>query len=90
MDTRTEELIQQNLHAYRKGRITIAVAHRLSTIRHADEILVMVDGCVVERGAHDVLVADGGVYADLWNVQSGQSDSSTPSTAASASATVAP
>ncbi len=74
VDTRTEELIQQNLHAYRKGRITIAVAHRLSTIRKADEILVMVDGCVVERGSHDHLVEDGGVYADLWNVQSGQTD----------------
>ena len=74
MDTRTEELIQKNLHAYRQGRITIAVAHRLSTIRNAEEVLVMVDGCVVERGAHDVLVDSGGVYADLWNVQSGQSD----------------
>ncbi len=72
VDTRTEELIQQNLHAYRSGRITIAVAHRLSTIRHADEILVMVDGCVVERGSHDALVEAGGVYGDLWNVQSGQ------------------
>ncbi len=74
VDTRTEELIQNNLHEYRAGRITIAVAHRLSTIRHADEILVMVDGCVVERGSHDALVADGGVYADLWNVQSGQTE----------------
>jgi ATP-binding cassette subfamily B protein len=73
VDTRTEELIQRNLHAYRKDRITIAVAHRLSTIRRADQILVMVDGVVVERGDHDTLVAAGGVYADLWNVQSGQS-----------------
>lgn len=73
IDTRTEELIQQNLHAYRKGRITIAVAHRLSTIRKANEIMVLVDGCVVERGNHDALVERGGVYADLWNVQSGNS-----------------
>lgn len=72
VDTRTEELIQQNLHAYRKGRMTVAVAHRLSTIRHADEILVMVDGCIVERGPHEALVESDGVYADLWNVQSGQ------------------
>lgn len=72
VDTRTEELIQQNLHACRKGRITIAVAHRLSTIRHADEIMVLVDGCVVERGDHDFLVGADGVYADLWKVQSGQ------------------
>jgi len=74
VDTRTEELIQRNLHAYRQGRITIAVAHRLSTIRRADEILVMVDGVVVERGDHEALVAQAGVYADLWDVQSGQSD----------------
>ncbi len=80
VDTRTEELIQQNLHAYRKGRITIAVAHRLSTIRNADEILVMVDGVVVERGSHDNLVSQDGVYADLWDVQSGQKQQVTVST----------
>ncbi|MGB0653726.1 MAG: ABC transporter ATP-binding protein [Thermoplasmatota archaeon] len=74
VDTRTEELIQQNLHAYRKGRMTLAVAHRLSTIRQADRILVLVDGCVVEQGPHDDLVASGGVYADLWRVQSGEGE----------------
>ncbi|MGB1586973.1 MAG: ABC transporter ATP-binding protein [Thermoplasmatota archaeon] len=87
VDTRTEEIIQQNLLKHRDGRITIAVAHRLSTIRHADEIMVMVDGVVVERGPHDTLVADGGVYADLWNVQSGQSESATASTSTPAVAT---
>jgi ATP-binding cassette, subfamily B, bacterial len=71
VDTRTEALIQRNLHAFRAGRITVAVAHRLSTVRQSDEILVLVDGVVVERGAHDALVARGGVYADLWDVQSG-------------------
>ncbi len=71
VDVRTEELIQRNLHAYREGRITIVVAHRLSTVRNSDEILVMVDGCVVERGSHDALVESQGVYADLWRVQSG-------------------
>lgn len=74
IDTRTEELIQRNLHAFRKGRMTLAVAHRLSTIRQADEILVVVDGVVVERGPHDELVSQGGVYADLWRVQSGQTN----------------
>ncbi|MBW3583071.1 MAG: ABC transporter ATP-binding protein/permease [Euryarchaeota archaeon] len=74
VDTRTEEIIQNNLHRFRRGRMTIAVAHRLSTIRQSDEILVMVDGVVVERGTHDALVASDGVYADLWNVQSGQSE----------------
>lgn len=87
VDTRTEEIIQQNLQDHRAGRITIAVAHRLSTIRHADEIMVMVDGVVVERGSHDVLVADDGVYADLWNVQSGQSDKATASMSTPAVAT---
>ena len=74
VDTRTEELIQRNLHAFRKGRITVAVAHRLSTVRQSDEILVIVDGVVVERGSHDTLVAKSGVYADLWRVQSGEAN----------------
>jgi len=74
VDTRTEELIQRNLHAFRKDRITVAVAHRLSTVRQSDEILVVVDGVVVERGSHDELVAKRGVYADLWRVQSGEGD----------------
>lgn len=72
VDVRTEELIQQNLAVHRDDRITIAVAHRLSTVRHADEIVVLVDGVAVERGAHDTLVTNGSVYADLWRVQSGQ------------------
>lgn len=72
VDTRTEELIQRNLHAFRRDRITLAVAHRLSTVRQSDEILVIVDGVVVERGNHVELVTKGGVYADLWRVQSGE------------------
>jgi len=75
VDTRTEALIQRNLHEFRAGRITIAVAHRLSTVRRSDEILVLVDGVVVERGPHAALVSKGGVYADLWGVQSGDSQS---------------
>ncbi len=72
VDTRTEELIQRNLHQFRKGRITLAIAHRLSTVRQSDTILVIVDGVIVERGNHTDLVAKGGVYADLWSVQSGE------------------
>ncbi|HET6398155.1 MAG TPA: ABC transporter ATP-binding protein [Candidatus Thermoplasmatota archaeon] len=74
VDTRTEELIQRNLHALREDRITLAIAHRLSTVRQSDLILVLVDGVVVERGTHDALVAAGGVYADLWRVQSGEAE----------------
>ncbi|HJQ92838.1 MAG TPA: ABC transporter ATP-binding protein [Candidatus Thermoplasmatota archaeon] len=74
VDTRTEELIQRNLHAFRKDRLTVAVAHRLSTVRQSDEVMVVVDGVVVERGSHADLVGKGGVYADLWRVQSGEGD----------------
>jgi len=72
VDTRTEAIIQQNLYAFREGRLTLAVAHRLSTVRQCAEILVIVDGYVVERGNHDALLAAGGVYAGMWAVQSGQ------------------
>jgi ATP-binding cassette, subfamily B, bacterial len=76
VDTRTEEVIQRNLHRFRAGRLTLAVAHRLSTIRQSDEILVLVDGVVVERGDHASLLTAGGVYADLWRVQSGEAHGS--------------
>lgn len=72
VDTRTEAVIQQNLYAFREGRITLAVAHRLSTVRQCSQILVVVEGSVVERGDHEALIAAGGVYANMWAVQSGQ------------------
>jgi ATP-binding cassette subfamily B protein len=72
VDTRTEEIIQNNLKSLRSGRLTLAIAHRLSTVRHCDEIVVVVDGVIVERGTHDALVAASGVYAGLWRVQSGE------------------
>lgn len=71
VDTETERQIQESLRSLAAGRTAIVVAHRLSTIRHADRILVLDDGRVVEEGRHDDLVASGGLYADLWNVQSG-------------------
>jgi len=74
VDTQTEEAIQANLHRFREGRMTLAVAHRLSTIRQSDEIIVLVDGVVVERGDHTSLRRSGGVYSDLWAVQSGRAD----------------
>jgi ATP-binding cassette subfamily B protein len=74
VDTRTEEAIQDNLRRFREGRATLAVAHRLSTVLKSDEILVLVDGLVVERGDHQSLLKSGGVYADLWAVQSGHAE----------------
>ena len=55
--------------------MTIAVAHRLATIRNADEIIAMVDGAIVERGKHEELVANENVYASQWSIQTGELDS---------------
>jgi len=71
VDNETEAAIQRSLARVSVGRTTIVIAHRLSTIRHADEILVLDRGVVVERGRHDALLALGGVYAGLWQVQTG-------------------
>jgi len=72
VDTETERAIQENLRMLTAGRTALIIAHRLSTLRHADRILVLRDGRVVEEGTHDELVARGGTYADLWHVQSGE------------------
>jgi ATP-binding cassette subfamily B protein len=71
VDTETERAIQQSLRRLTRGRTALIIAHRLSTLRHADRILVLRGGRVVEEGHHDDLVARGGTYADLWHVQSG-------------------
>ncbi len=65
LDTETERAVQVALDELAKGRTTIAIAHRLSTVRDADQIVVVVDGAIVERGTHDELVAHGGKYAAL-------------------------
>jgi ATP-binding cassette subfamily B protein len=71
LDAETEKQIQANLLETGGTRTTIAVAHRLSTIRNADEILSMVDGAILERGTHDILVANNGVYSSQWAIQTG-------------------
>ena len=72
LDAETERRIQENLFSTGQQRTTVAVAHRLSTIRKADEILALVDGVVVERGKHSQLVEANGVYASQWRIQTGE------------------
>ncbi len=69
IDTRTEQQIQSAFAKLMQERTSFIVAHRLSTIREADIILVMKDGNIIEQGNHDSLLAGGGFYADLWNSQ---------------------
>jgi ATP-binding cassette subfamily B protein len=69
VDTRTEREIQRALEQLLRGRTSFVIAHRLSTIRHADQVLVVDGGEVVERGTHDSLLAAGGRYADLYRSQ---------------------
>jgi ATP-binding cassette subfamily B protein len=66
LDSENEQLVQEALKVALKGRTSIVIAHRLSTVRDADQILVLEKGAIVERGKHDELVALGGLYADLY------------------------
>ena len=69
LDNTTEILIQQSLDELCKGRTTIVVAHRLSTVKNADEIAVISDGEITERGRHEELIKNNGLYATLYNLQ---------------------
>ena len=70
LDSRTERVIQQELEGISRSRTTLVIAHRLSTIVHADQILVMDHGRIVERGTHAELLAHRGAYAAMWEIQS--------------------
>ena len=72
VDTETEMLIQRSIDDIAADRTTFVIAHRLSTVRDADTILVLEDGEIVERGTHDDLLAADGLYANLWRVQAGE------------------
>ena len=75
LDSETEKEVQAALAEAAKGRTTVAVAHRLSTIAGADLILVMEDGRIVEQGRHEDLLSAGGLYAGLWRRQSDADES---------------
>ncbi len=74
VDTETEMQIQESIDTLLADRTTLAIAHRLSTVKDADEILVLEDGRITERGTHGGLLRLEGTYADLWGVQAGRID----------------
>ena len=69
LDSRTEQAIQKELNAIAQGRTTLVIAHRLSTVMDADEILVLEQGRIIERGCHAGLLERGGAYAQMWALQ---------------------
>ena len=79
LDSKTEKAIQSSIDNAARGRTTLVIAHRLSTIMHADEIIVMDAGAIVERGTHAALLATGGRYAQMWALQ--QQEEEMPNTA---------
>jgi ATP-binding cassette subfamily B protein len=74
VDNETEAAIQRSMERIIIGRTTIVIAHRLSTVRNADQIFVLDKGVLRERGRHEELVTAGGIYAGLWLVQTGQQE----------------
>lgn len=71
LDSEVEAAIQENLFALMQGKTVIAIAHRLSTLTEMDRLIVLDKGRIIESGSHGELVGKGGIYADLWNRQSG-------------------
>jgi ATP-binding cassette subfamily B protein len=76
LDSRTERVIQQELEGISRSRTTLVIAHRLSTVVHADQILVMDHGRIVERGTHGELLQRRGAYAAMWDIQSREREKS--------------
>ena len=74
LDSKTEDAVLRSLRALTAGCTTLFIAHRLSTVMHADQIVVLEDGRVRERGRHDELLARQGLYAQLWRQQTGRSE----------------
>ena len=71
LDSESEKAIQESLQSLMEGKTVIAIAHRLSTINHLDRLIVMDKGKIIEDGSHDKLLSEKGLYAKLWNMQSG-------------------
>ncbi|MCB1961330.1 MAG: ATP-binding cassette domain-containing protein, partial [Rhodocyclaceae bacterium] len=69
LDSKTEKAIQAQLDRAARGRTALVIAHRLSTVAHADEILVLDQGRIIERGSHRSLLAAKGAYARMWQLQ---------------------
>jgi ABC-type multidrug transport system fused ATPase/permease subunit len=80
IDSRTERVILDALDDLMVGRTSFMIAHRLSTVRHADQILVMNEGRIVERGSHGDLVARGGIYSQLYEAQTRERKRRQPAT----------
>ena len=73
VDNETEAALQRSINKISRDRTAVIIAHRLSTVRNADRILVLDQGCIVEDGAHEALVKLNGIYARMWAVQTGES-----------------
>ena len=74
LDSKSEQAIQAELDRIQVGRTALVIAHRLSTVMNADQILVMDHGRIVERGTHAALLAKGGAYAQMWALQQQEKD----------------
>src|SRR5690606_31334322 len=78
LDTESERLVQDALERLMPDRTTLVIAHRLSTVEHADQVLVMDEGRIVERGTHSELLAPGGLYAPRPRMQSRETQGASP------------